>query len=110
MDDVGQHSTAGAHLQRRRERLGWTRRDLAAAAGLSKRTIDNYERQGPPAKRRALLERVLGDREAELGRLGGAGLVELISAALAKAIEQDRELRGLRDRLAELSAEPGAPR
>ena len=79
--------TFGKRLKRLRNEAGMTQKELAAELGISRRTIDYYERegQGLPAQLLPDLARILG---VEVGELLGIQPVKSSAPKLGAVIEK----------------------
>ena len=79
----------GPLVRARRQARGWTQRELAARAGVSRGYVANVERGAVPLPRRATL--------ARLGRALGLRLAQLAQAAgrSERLLEQDPQLQRL---------------
>ena len=79
----------GEFVRAARRARGWTQRELAARAGLSRGYVANIERGATPVPRRATVRRLaaaLGVRPAQLYRAAGA---------LDRLLEDDPQLQAL---------------
>lgn len=92
----------GERIRSAREARGWNQQDLAAALGVAKRTVGNWERGRAPKQHVGALERVLQVRLRGTADTRNDGLDDYDDAELLAALAQ--RLAAARRRIRELEA------